>query len=188
MYADNVCIYAKTRYISFSNLAIQKHLSETEGWVNIGINTEKTNCIIFIKNREAILTDLYAYETGINKRDIIWGRFSTIDSMEATLWPCSTHTVNRSPTIASPIKNKTCFLLSIGLHKTNSHSNSAFVSIKHMNKLQVLQENGLRIIGRYDRDTSILQWYKDNIGTLYKAYKFYSKTATNNNSPITQLD
>jgi len=57
-----------------------------------------------------------------------------------------------------------------------------------MNKLQVLQENGLRIIGRYDRDTSILQWYKDNIGTLYKAYKFYSKTATNNNSPITQLD
>jgi hypothetical protein len=58
MYADDICIYAKTRNIRFSNLAVQKHLSEVEGWTKkwrILINTDMKNCIVLTNLRRRAL-------------------------------------------------------------------------------------------------------------------------------------
>ena len=73
MYADDVCIYAKTKNLRFAHLAVQRHLSEVEEWAKkwrILINTEKTNCIVFSKKRNSKLPPLEMYwqETGFTKR------------------------------------------------------------------------------------------------------------------------
>ena len=62
-----------------------------------------------------------------------------------------------------------------------------------MSRLQVVQNRALRIIGDYDYDVTLEQLHEDcNIPTLkqyikHQAHKFYSKTATNTNTLITQL-
>ena len=69
----------------------------------------------------------------------------------------------------------------------------AYIAKQNMSRLQVVQNRALRIIGDYDCDVTIQQLKEDcDIPTLkqyikQQARKFYSKTATNTNTLITQL-
>lgn len=62
-----------------------------------------------------------------------------------------------------------------------------------MNRIQVVQNKALRIIGDYDYDSAVEQLNEDCYIPILKRYiiqkarKLYCKTATNTNSLITQL-
>ena len=206
MYADDICIYAKTRNIRFANLAVQRHLSEVEGWTKkwrILINPDKTNCIVFSKKRKPKLPklEMYGRETGITKRALYLGvmmQYRLNWRPHCDLIRGKAHLALRelTPLLRSALPLKTKLLVYSAYIRpilTYAAEAWAYILKQNMSRLQVVQNRALRIIRDYDYDVTIQQLHEDcDIPTLkqyirQQARKFYNKTATNTNTLITQL-
>jgi len=206
VYADDICIYNQHKSVRFAHLAVQRHLNEIGRWAaewRIKISAEKTKAVIFSKKTRLQLPELrlqnadIEYVPRIRYLGVVLDHKLNWTSHCEVLRGKALRTLTAmKPVMRTSLSIKTKLLLYKSYIRpvmTYAAPAWAFIPKTKMERLQIVQNRALRLIGGYSRYTRINKMHFDleipRLKTYIKslATKLYASAKYSRNRYIRKL-